>query len=118
MQIVRLSSALTDYCGKTEYVKKCGSTKTFSLKIKRLKKTIHITYIHIFINHWFPILFNIRFLLNFMIFKTLNFGIILWLDKSIFNMWGLDGRKIVWRQPRIALQKENILPTVKDVVMV
>lgn len=34
-------------------------------------------------------------------------------DESKFNVWGSDGRKLVWRKKGDALNKENLIPTVK-----
>jgi hypothetical protein len=34
-------------------------------------------------------------------------------DKSKYNIFGYDGKKIVWGRPNIKLEKQNIQPTVK-----
>ncbi|CAF3709059.1 unnamed protein product [Rotaria sp. Silwood1] len=38
---------------------------------------------------------------------------ILWSDESKFNLFGSDGRQIVWRQPHEAMKRECLQPTVK-----
>ncbi|CAF3569100.1 unnamed protein product, partial [Rotaria sp. Silwood2] len=38
---------------------------------------------------------------------------ILWSDESKFNLFGSDGRQIVWRQPQESMKRECLKPTVK-----
>jgi len=38
---------------------------------------------------------------------------ILWSDESKFNLFGSDGRQIVWRQPHESMKRECLKPTVK-----
>lgn len=38
---------------------------------------------------------------------------VLFVDESKFNIFGSDGRTMVWRKPNTELQKENLLPSVK-----
>ena len=38
---------------------------------------------------------------------------VLFSDESKFNIFGNDGKQIVWRKPNTALNKENLTPTVK-----
>jgi transposase len=38
---------------------------------------------------------------------------IIWSDQSKFNIFGSDGRQMVWRKMNTELQKDNLVPTVK-----
>ncbi|CAF3935129.1 unnamed protein product [Rotaria sp. Silwood1] len=38
---------------------------------------------------------------------------VLWSDESKFNIFGSDGRQVVWRQPYEAMKRECLKPTVK-----
>jgi hypothetical protein len=38
---------------------------------------------------------------------------VIWSDESKFNIFGSDGRQLVWRKVNTELQKKNLVPTVK-----